>query len=54
MTSSKPSPLTSPAALTERPDRSSSDTPSRRKPVVPSRDERSMVDEKPLALPKTT
>ena len=36
MISSKPSPLTSPAALTELPDRSPAVSPSRRKPVVPS------------------
>ena len=46
--------MTSPAALTEVPDSSFSNTPSRRKPVVPLRDERSMLDAKPLALPKTT
>ena len=54
MTSSKPSPLTSPAEATERPLLSSAATPLSLKPVVPSRLDRSMFAAKPPALPNTT
>jgi hypothetical protein len=43
MTSSKPSPLTSPAEATEKPLRSIAAAPLSLKPVVPSSDDRSML-----------
>ena len=43
ITSSKPSPFTSPASLTENPELSSAVTPSKRKPVVPFRLPRLML-----------
>jgi hypothetical protein len=54
ITSSKPSPLTSPAALTARPKRSSSAVPLSLKPLLPFRDERFKVGANPVALPKIT
>ena len=52
--SSKPSPFTSPALDTETPELSYSSMPSSRKPVVPSKVERSSAAPKPLDFPNTT
>ncbi|WP_373481199.1 hypothetical protein [Geminocystis sp.] len=54
MRSSKPSPLTSPALLTEAPETSMGLIPLMIKPLAPLRVDKLRVGEKPPLLPNTT